>query len=211
MRNQLRKKEFNGNQHHGDKANASLCILLRSLIEEGCFTPTVLWVNPESDNGFNTKPGKTRFQMYQGFHKLFDLPVVIIDPYRTSDSRKLISTSFSKAHRTAKQYDFKLKYNPKKNNHEMVPIFDNITNTDLHAKVYHEHPDREFFVKKYQEAHTPGFPGLKVYMNNELIYQLGNQKTSIDYHVEYSYEAWYAFAEYMGILTHEEILDLKSR
>lgn len=205
----LRKKEFNGREHSGAEATSALAILLDSLIKEGCLTPAVLWVNTNSDNGFNTKPGKTRFQMYQGFHKLFDLPVVIIDPYRTSDSKKLILDSFPKAKATEKEYDFRLEYNRKKNNHELIPIFNNITNKDLHAKIAHENFNKGFYLENYRNAHTPGYPGLRIYQNNRLIYRLGNSDPVINYHVEYPYEAWYAFAEFMGVLTHKEMLDLK--
>ena len=223
MQNNLNKKEFIANLHLGERLTVSNSNLVKSLITEGCIFPAVIWVNPNSNNGFNAKPGKTRLQLYQAFHKLFDLPLVIVDPYRTSESKNLIRNAFPKAKLTKEDYQFILRYMPKKDSHELIPIFNNITHElipisnnltpitskDIYEILIQTYPHREVYRKKYHEAYTPGNPGLKIYKNEDLIYKLGNIDPSISYHIKYSYEGWYAFAEFMEILSHEEILDLK--
>jgi hypothetical protein len=209
MQNNLNKKEFIANLHLGERLTVSNSNLVKSLITEGCISPAVIWINPTSDDGFKIKPGRTRFQLYQAFHKLFDLPLIIVDPYRTSESKYLICNTFPKAKLTKEDYQFILKYIPKKNKHELIPIFNNLTSKDITDNLNRTYPHREVYRKKYHEAHIPGNPGLKIYKDEKLIYQLGNIEPSISYHIEYSYEGWYAFAEFMGILSHEEILDLK--
>jgi hypothetical protein len=209
MQNNLNKKEFIANLHLGERLTVSNSNLVKSLITEGCIFPAVIWVNPNSNNGFNAKPGKTRLQLYQAFHKLFDLPLVIVDPYRTSESKNLIRNAFPKAKLTKEDYQFILKYIPKKNKHELIPIFNNLTSKNITDNLNQTYPHRKFYLEKYHEAHIPGNPGLKIYKDEKLIYQLGNIEPSISHHIEYSYEGWYAFAEFMGILSHEEILDLK--
>jgi hypothetical protein len=209
MQNNLNKKEFIANLHLGERLTVSNSNLVKSLITEGCIFPAVIWVNPNSNNGFNAKPGKTRLQLYQAFNKLFDLPLVIVDPYRTSESKNLIRNAFPKAKLTKEDYQFILKYIPKKNKHELIPIFNNLTSKNITDNLNQTYPHREVYRKKYHEAHIPGNPGLKIYKNEDLIYKLGNIDPSISYHIKYSYEGWYAFAEFMEILSHEEILELK--
>lgn len=180
LQKDLNKKYFIANQHLGKSLTVSNSNLVKSLTVEGCMTPVILWVNPESNNGFNTKTGKTRIQIYQAFHEMFDLPVVIIDPYRSSESKKLIADSFPTVALTEENYNFVLKYIPKKDTHEFFPIFNNLTNKDISAKLNSEYEYKDKFLQRYLTTQIPGEPGLKILQNEEIIYRLGDQKNSIN-------------------------------
>lgn len=172
------------------------CLMVRSIYEDGCLSPAIAWVNGTQDDVY-FHPGNTRLQAWKAFHDFMKIPVIIIDPHRTEKSTDLITNAFLNATLTDKVIDFRMRKH-RSGCHRFYPVFDNLDSKQFDNFLFYDkytHWRHEYVLNVQLQPKR-----LDIIHNNQVIYSIGGlHKDSYKYHVDFPWQAWYAFSEYTGV------------